>query len=96
MEFDEYVVDLNADCKCGCMSSNRFHKIYRFPNGYGASVVNNPHSGTYGKEGYRAMLLKFSGPEEYSVEELPGFGTDVVDCATWDDAVETLGRVKSL
>ena len=39
-EFKQYVVDLNADCKCGCMEGDRFHEIYRFPNG---TTLKNGH-----------------------------------------------------
>lgn len=96
MEFDEYIVDLNADCKCGCMDAGRFHKIYHFPNDYGASVVGNPKTPGFAKEGYRAMLLKFSGPETYRNMFIPAMGTNLVECENWSDVVKTLQTLKDL
>lgn len=94
MEYDEYVVDLNADCKCGCMDLHRFHKIYHFPNDYGASVIGGrPHTDD---ESYRVMLIKFNSPEEYDVLTPPGFDKDVIECPSWAAAVEILGRVKAI
>ena len=60
MEFDEYVVDLNADCKCGCRDLHRFHNIYHFPNNYGASVVENPKRPGFDTGDYRALAIIFS------------------------------------
>ena len=96
MEFEEYVVDLNADCMCGCMDVGRFHKIFHFPNGYGASVVNNPQKPGFNKEGYRVMILKFSSATEYKVVTAPMFDNDIVNCTTWDEAVRSLQKIKDL
>ena len=96
MEFEEYVVDLNADCVCGCMETDRFHKIFHFPNDYGASVVNNPKTGGFNKEGYRVMILKFASPTDYTVVTTPMFDTDVVNCKTWNEAVVSLQKIKDL
>lgn len=95
MEYEEYVVDLNAHCKCGCMDVGRFHKIFRFPNGYGASVISNPKGGP-DEGGYTALLLRFTGPEDYEAEELPGFGGSTVMCGSWAEAVGVLDRVAGL
>ena len=96
MEYEEYVVDLNADCKCGCMEGDRFHKIFHFPNDYGASVVNNPKLGGFNAEGYRVLPIRFSGPEDYTTVILPGFEQSDLDCKSWDDTVKTLTRIKEL
>lgn len=94
MEYDEYVVDLNADCKCGCMDLHRFHKIYHFPNDYGASVIGGrPHTDDHS---YRVMLIKFSSAEEYDVMTPPGFDKDVIDCPDWDSAASILAKVKAI
>ena len=95
-EFKQYVVDLNADCKCGCMEGDRFHEIYRFPNGYGASVVNNPKMNGFNDEGFRILPLKFSGDEDYTVIMLPQFEQDELDCKSWEVAVKSLERIKNL
>jgi hypothetical protein len=94
-EFKQYVVDLNADCKCGCMEGDRFHEIYRFPNGYGASVVNNPKMNGFNDEGFRILPLKFSGEEDYTVIMLPQFDQDELDCKSWEIAVKSLDTIKN-
>ena len=96
MEFDEYVVDLNADCKCGCMEGDRFHQIYHFPNDYGASVVNNSKLKGFNAEGYRILLIIFSGEEDYEGVVLIGFEQDELDYKSWGDAVRTLDMIKNL
>lgn len=96
MEFEEYVVDLNADCKCGCMSGDRFHKIFHFPNDYGASVVNNPKLKGFNNEGYRILPIQFSGPEDFRIITLIGFEQNELDCRSWDEAVRTLAKIKDL
>jgi len=96
MEFEEYVVDLNADCMCGCMDGDRFHKIFRFPNDYGASVVNNPRKTGFSNKGYRVMLLRFSGQKDFRVVTAPMFDSSVLECDTWEQAVETIKKIKEL
>ena len=96
MEFEEYVVDLNADCACGCMEGDRFHKIFHFPNDYGASVVNNPKQKGFTNAGYRILLLKFSNAEDYKVVNIPVFTANILDCNTWDDVVISLQKIKEL
>lgn len=96
MEYEEYVVDLNADCKCGCMEGDRFHKIFHFPNGYGASVVNNPKLKGFNSEGYRVLPIRFSGEEDYETVMLFDFTQEDLDCKSWGDAVRTLTRIKEL
>ena len=96
MEYEEYVVDLNADCKCGCMEGDRFHKIFHFPNDYGASVVNNPKLKGFNSEGYRVLPIKFSGEEDFRTVMLTDFSQDELDCKSWEAAVATLTRIKNL
>ena len=95
MEFDEYVVDLNADCKCGCREYHRFHNIYRFPNGLGASVVGNPKRPGFGEGGYRVLTMRFDG-DAYAAAPVAGFGSNPVECAGWGDVVAVLGRIKGM
>ena len=96
LEFEEYVVDLNSDCLCGCMDAGRFHKIFHFPNDYGASVVNNPQKPGFAKGGYRIMVLKFSGCDDYRAVTEPLFDSNVIDCGTWKDVVVSLQKIKDL
>lgn len=81
-EFEEYIVDLNADCKCGCQDLKRFHNIYRFPNGMGASVVGNPKRPGFAEGGYRALVIRFD--------------SNPVKCGGWDEVVSVLERTFAL
>ena len=96
MEFEEYLVDLNADCVCGCMDGDRFHKIFRFPNGYGASVVSNPKKAGFAEKGYRILLIRFSSPTDYKVVTAPVFDSSVLECETWENAVESMKKIKEM
>jgi len=78
------------------MDSGRFHKIFHFPNGYGASVVNNPQKPGFNREGFRVMILKFSSPTDFQVVTAPMFDSDIVNCRTWDEAVVSLRKIKDL
>jgi hypothetical protein len=95
-EFKEFLVDLNADCKCGCMDGDRFHEIYHFPNGYGASVVNNPKLIGFNSEGFRILPIKFSGPEDFVIAQIPQFDQSEFECKSWEDAVKTLNKLKNI
>jgi hypothetical protein len=95
-EFDEFVVDLNADCVCGCMDAGRFHKIYHFPNDYGASVVNNPKKAGFSGEGYRALVLKFSSYSDFMIIAPPQLGVSVIECNDWSETAVALKRIKDL
>jgi hypothetical protein len=86
--FDKYIVDLNADCLCGCMDIGRYHKIFKFPNGYGASVISG--SKLQGDSGYKVLTLRFTADMEYEVVNVPGTGTSIAMCADWDAALRTL------
>jgi len=96
MEFEEYVVDLNADCICGCMDGDRFHKIFHFPNDYGASVIGKPRRPGAPDREYRILLLKFLNDTEYKVITVPMFDSTVVDCGGWADVAVSLKKIKEL
>jgi len=96
MEFEEYIVDLNADCVCGCMDGDRFHKIFHFPNNYGASVVSNPKKEGFAENGYRILLIKFSSPTDFRVVTTPMFDNSVLECDSWGQAAGTLKKIKEL
>lgn len=95
MDFDEYVVDLNADCKCGCMDVGRFHKIYHFPNDLGASVVGDRTRPGSETRSYKVMLLRFSGPETYENVAVAPYDERVVDCGDWDEVAKVLSELLS-
>lgn len=96
VDYEKFIVDLNAKCVCGCMDGKRFHKIYRFQNDYGASVVSNPKSAGYNPGGYRVLPIKFITPlpeNEYVIEmEQPIDGLQV-DCRDWADVESSLTKI---
>jgi len=96
MELEEYVVDLNADCICGCMYGDRFHKIFHFPNNYGASVVSSPKKEGFAEKGYRILLLRFSSATDFKVVTTPLFDSNTLECGTWEETVVTLKKIKEL
>lgn len=96
MEYEEYVVDLNADCICGCMDGDRFHKIYHFPNDYGASVAGDPRKDRVSDRSYRILVLKFSSATDYKVVTAPMFDSSTLKCGTWADTVGTLKKIMEL
>jgi hypothetical protein len=98
LDLSTYEIDLNAKCVCGCMEGNRLHKIFRFPNDMGASVVSGPKNAMEpGK--FRMYVLRFlSGPPENSWEiayDTP-LTDDTVECADWSEVEATLAKVIAL
>ncbi len=99
MDFQPFEIDLNAKCTCGCMEGKRIHKIYRFPNGYGASVVANPHSEGFRSGGFRLLVIHFeTDPPEnaYCVDRTTSVTDDVLECPSWKDVEIGLARVHDL
>jgi hypothetical protein len=99
LEFNEYVVDLNANCPCGCMEGDRFHNIYRFPNDYGASVVSSPKNDVEHKNGYRMMLIHFDSPAPdhmWTLDDENPLGDSIIDCDSWETALGFLKRLFEL
>jgi hypothetical protein len=80
VDFSNYEIDLNAKCTCGCMEGKRVHKIYRFPNEVGASVVATPKSKGFNEGGFRILVIHFDYPSpdnSYSVDN------EVMECPDW-------------
>jgi hypothetical protein len=96
MEYQSFEIDLNAKCVCGCMDGNRLHKIYRFPNNYGASVVSGPKQKAGGMGNFRMYVLRFeSSPPDNCWEiakDTPITG-DVIECNDWADVESSLFEV---
>lgn len=69
-----------------------YHKIYRFDNGYGASVVSGPH--TYGgKDGlFEIAVLDKNGDLDYTTSVT----SDVIGYLDFDGVVDILNKIKSL
>jgi hypothetical protein len=69
-----------------------YHKIYRFDNGYGASVVSGPH--TYGgKDGlFEVAVLDKNGGLCYNTP----ITNDVVGWLDFSGVADVLNKIKSL
>jgi hypothetical protein len=99
MSYESYEIDLNAKCVCGCMDGNRLHKIYRFPNNYGASVVSGPKQRTGNTGNFRMYVLRFESPPPDNCWEI---ATDtpvsdgVLECADWAQVEEYLSKVNAM
>lgn len=99
MKFDEYVIDLNADCTCGCMKGDRFHNIYRFPNNHGASVVSSPKNDTKNRGGYRVMLIRYDSPAPehmWTLDDDSPLGDSIIDCKNWEAVLVFLRKLFDL
>jgi hypothetical protein len=99
LDFAEYEIDLNAKCSCGCMEGKRIHKIYRFPNGYGASVVQTPHKAGFPEGGYRILIIHFdTDPPDnsYCVVDSTPLTEGVLECTDWREVELGLGKIFSL
>jgi hypothetical protein len=99
MTYEAYEIDLNAKCVCGCMDGNRLHKIYRFPNNYGASVVSGPkqRSGSVGM--FRMYVLRFEAapPDNcWEVAKDTPVTDDVVECEDWAQVEVYLSAILDL
>jgi hypothetical protein len=97
--FGAFEIDLNAKCVCGCMEGNRIHKIYRFPNDYGASVVNNPKGLLMFTGNFRMFVLRFvSSPPENSweVADDTELTDGTIECKDWEEVEQVLGKIMAL
>jgi len=97
--FGRYEVDLNANCPCGCMEGNRLHKIYRFPNDYGASVVNNPENLLMFSGAFRMFALRFRTPlpeNEYEIADDTGIADGGIQLKDWNEVEIMLGKIFEL
>ncbi|MBI0584343.1 MAG: hypothetical protein ISF22_08980 [Methanomassiliicoccus sp.] len=99
MDYEQYAVDLNAKCVCGCMEGDRVHKIYRFPNDYGASVVSAPKADLTARGTFRLYILHFESPapeHEYEIARDTPLTNDHIVCRDWSDAEVWLERIFEL
>lgn len=99
LDFDRYIVDLNAKCVCGCMEGDRIHNIYRFPNDYGASVVSAPRADKAAQGTFRVYVLHYETPapeHAYEIDRDTPITDDYLVCRGWEEVEECLRRVHDL
>jgi hypothetical protein len=99
MDFERFIIDLNAKCLCGCMEGDRIHKIYRFPNDYGASVVSAPKADLEARGTFRLYVLHYESPapeHECEIVRDSDLTDDHIVCRDWNDAERWLRRVYDL
>lgn len=75
---------------------NGIQKIYRFENGYGASVVR--HDFSYGTELdlWELGVLEFDENEIYFLTYETELTDDVIGHLTWEQVEETLKQIKEM
>lgn len=79
------------------MEGDRFHNVYRFPNGYGASVVSKPKSSD--DQGFIILVIRFGTgrpDHEYEVDKSTPLTDDVILCEDWQTVEDVLGDIKGL
>lgn len=88
MDLEEYRVDLGYCKACLGIQGGREQRIYRFPNGYGASLISSPRLG--GPAKWTLMALRFDG-DEYDVFDIP----EVVNgrICEWKECISVLGAI---
>jgi hypothetical protein len=99
MDFEKYTVDLNAKCVCGCMEGDRIHKIYRFPNDYGTSVVSAPRADKAARGTFRLYVLHYESPapeHAYEIDRDTPLTDDYLVCAGWGEVESYLQKIQEL
>lgn len=73
-------------------------KLYRFPNGYGASVVQFPHSYGYGSGRWELAVLKLTGEDvdDFKLTYDTDITDDVIGYLTEDEVDALLDQVEAL
>lgn len=87
---ERFRVDLGHYSSCLGMQGGREQRVYRFPNGYGASLISAPRLG--GPERWTIMALRFDG-DEYVTVEVPGVNNGTTSDGT--SSLELLEIIKS-
>lgn len=70
--------------------------IYKFPNNYGASVVQ--HSFSYGSEHGEQELavIRFDGPHEFDLDYTTPITNDVIGYLSWERVEALIDEVEAL
>lgn len=72
------------------------HKVYKFPNNYGASVIQNDYS--YGGERglWEIAVIYFVDGNEWDIDYSTPITSDVLGYLTDEEVCETLEQIKNL
>lgn len=72
------------------------HKVYKFPNNYGASVVK--HNYSYGGERglWEIAVVYFVDGDEWDIDYSTPITSDVLGYLTDEEVCETLEQIKNL
>ena len=72
------------------------HKVFKFPNNYGASVVQNDYS-YGGKKGlWEIAVIYFIDVDQWDIDYSTPITSDVLGYLTDEEVCETLERIKNL
>lgn len=72
------------------------HKVYKFPNNYGASVVKHKYS-YGGKDGlWEIAVICFVDGNEWDIDYSTPITSDVLGYLTDEEVCETLEKIKNL
>jgi hypothetical protein len=80
------------------MEGDRFHNVYRFPNGYGASIVSKPKS-SHDTKGFIVLVIRFQTdpPDyEYAVDRTTPLTDDVILCDDWESVEGVIEDIMGL
>ena len=75
---------------------NGTQRIYKFENGYGASLVR--HSGSYGNESglYEIAVIQWTEPDVWEITYSTPITKNVLGWLNWDVAMSALERIEAL
>ena len=87
-DLDVYLTDDGYCPACLDLQGGRVQKVYRFPNGYGASLISSPR--TRGPPAWTIVALRFSG-DEHGPVEVPGVING--SASDWSASMELLRTI---
>jgi len=71
-------------------------KVYKFKNGYGASVVNSPFTLSGANGLWKLAVLKFTSENQYELTYKTPITSDVEPFLTWEKVEELLKKIEAL
>ena len=70
--------------------------LFKFDNGYGASVINNDMSYGESDEFELAVIISTDTDQGWSLCYVTGITDDVIGCLTWNETEEILAKIEAL